>query len=127
MGRVKVIFQLPARLKLIGTHTSLAPSYWPKFPLAYVEWYTAPTLTVQQQNVHNMATVSKPPTVDGHSVWSIIPLSNIRQSCMLTPNFESAPIHDQSAWTTVNILDSAPSFFVNNWSSVYTYKTIYKE
>ena len=89
--------------------------------LAYVEWYTAPMLTIQQQNIHNMATVSKgPPIQNGHCLWSIIPLSNIRQSCMLTPNFALVPISDQSSWTTLNILDTAPSFFVNNWSSIYT-------
>ncbi|KAE9385711.1 hypothetical protein BT96DRAFT_949643 [Gymnopus androsaceus JB14] len=48
IGRVKVIFQLPTRLKLIGTHKTPAPLYWPTAPLAYIEWYTAPTLTVHR-------------------------------------------------------------------------------
>lgn len=87
VGRVKVIFKLPTQLKLIGTHTTAAPSYWPMAALAYIEWYTVPTLTVQQRKVHNMASVHKsPPQADGSQLWSIIPLTNIRQSCMLTPN-----------------------------------------
>lgn len=128
VGRIKVIFQLPIDLKLIGTHKTLAPVYWPRTPLAYIEWYTAPSLTVQQQKVHNMASVHKPPLqADGCLPWSIIPLTNIRQSCMLSPNFSSSSSNSQSSWTSTNILDSAPSFLVNNWTSVYTYKTIYKE
>lgn len=102
--------------------------YWPKDPLAYIEWLTAPTLTVQQQKQHNMATVQlSPAQLDGFFQWSIIPLSNIRQSCMLAPHFGNTSIHNQASWSSSNILDIAPSFLVNNWASVYTYRTIYKD
>ncbi|KAJ3728243.1 hypothetical protein C8R42DRAFT_571535 [Lentinula raphanica] len=53
--------------------------------LAYVEWYSPPSQTPLEQKSHNMATVHKLPLVDGIIPWSIIPLSNIRQSCMLIP------------------------------------------
>ncbi|KAE9387633.1 hypothetical protein BT96DRAFT_837371, partial [Gymnopus androsaceus JB14] len=128
VGRVKVLFCLPTQLKLIGTHTTPAPSYWPKAPLAYIEWFTVPTLTAQQQKQHNMSTVQQSALqADGFHPWSIIPLTNICQSCMLSPNFASTATHNQASWTSYNILDSATSFFINNWVSVYTYKTIYKE
>lgn len=96
--------------------------------LAYVEWYAPPTLTIQQRKVHNMASIRKPPPqADGSPLWSIIPLINIRQSCMLTPNFGYCSAALQSSWKSENVLDLASSFLVNNWSSVYTYKTIYQE
>jgi hypothetical protein len=55
---------------------------------------------------------------------AIIPLANIRQSCMLIPIF----INDESewqSWTPENVLDSASSFLVNNWASKYSYETIW--
>lgn len=123
-----MIFRLPPQLKLIATHTTLAPLYWPRDPLAYIEWFTAPMLTVAQQKHHNMATVQcSLAQVDGFSQWSIIPLSNIHQSCMLAPNFSNTSVHNQASWTSSNILDVAPSFLVNNWASVYTYRTIDKD
>lgn len=128
VGRVKVIFKLPTQLKLIGTHKTAAPSYWPTTALAYVEWFTPPTLTIQQRKVHNMASVNRSaPQLDGSLLWSIIPLINIRQSCMLMPNFGASGTDSQSSWTSSNVLDSASSFLVNNWSSVNTYKTIYHD
>ncbi|KAE9385620.1 hypothetical protein BT96DRAFT_575017 [Gymnopus androsaceus JB14] len=30
-------------------------------------------------------------------------------------------------WSSSNVLDSTNSFLVNNWLSVYIYKTIYKD
>lgn len=85
-------------------------------------------LMVQQQKQHNMALVQHSAVqADGFCQWSIIPLSNIQQSYMLSPNFGSTSTCNQASWTSCDILDLAPSFLVNNWSSVYTYKTIYKE
>ncbi|KAH9914851.1 uncharacterized protein B0H18DRAFT_886508, partial [Fomitopsis serialis] len=39
IGRVKVIFKLPNKLSTVRG-SSPAPSWWPKGPLAYVEWFT---------------------------------------------------------------------------------------
>ncbi|KAJ3968323.1 hypothetical protein EV361DRAFT_777217, partial [Lentinula raphanica] len=52
---------------------------------------------------------------------AIIPLSDIRQSCMLVPGKSS---WDRS-WNSDNILDECSSFFVNNLQSKYSYQTIY--
>ena len=53
---------------------------------------------------------------------SILPLTHIRQSCMLFPVFPSSvPAH----WKADNILDEASSFYVNNWLSKYSYQTIW--
>lgn len=124
IGRVKVIFQLPAALQIIGSYKSVAPSSWPKIPLAYIEWYTVPTLSQHDKNTHNMPSVKKSPLqADGCPPWSIIPLTNIRQSCMLIPNF----LKESSSSASDTTLDTTTTFFVNNWLLVYTYKTIYKE
>jgi hypothetical protein len=62
-------------------------------------------------------------TVDKDKAQGIIlPLSHIRQSCMLFPNFPSSvPAH----WTSDSILDHASSFYINNWLSKYSYQTIW--
>jgi len=53
---------------------------------------------------------------------SILPLSHIRQSCMLFPVFPSSV---PAQWKADNILDNASSFYINNWLSKYCYQTIY--
>ena len=59
---------------------------------------------------------------DGSPAGSIIPLADIRQSCMLFPAF-GATCND--SWTADNVLDTCTSFYVNNWSSMYSYKTLW--
>ncbi|KAJ3717386.1 hypothetical protein C8R42DRAFT_587036 [Lentinula raphanica] len=126
IGRVKVIFRLPSQLNLIGSHKGSAPSWWPSSVLAYIEWYSPPSQTLIEQSSHNMTSVHKLPLIDGVVPWSIVPLSNIRQSCMLIPRYDKNN-SDSSSWTSSNVLDKATHFLVNNWSSLYTYKTLYKE
>ncbi|KAJ3833014.1 hypothetical protein F5878DRAFT_666038 [Lentinula raphanica] len=126
IGRVKVIFHLPSQLTLIGTYKSPSPSWWPTSVLAYVEWYSAPSQTPLEQKSHNMTTVHKLPLIEGITPWSIVPLSNIRQSCMLMPRYDKQNL-DRATWTSSNVLDKATHFLVNNWSSLYTYKTLYKD
>ncbi|KAJ3753363.1 hypothetical protein EV360DRAFT_87873 [Lentinula raphanica] len=67
IGRVKVIFQLPSQLTLLGTHKTPSPSWWPSSALAYVEWYSPPSQTPLEQKSHNMATVHKLPLIDGNA------------------------------------------------------------
>lgn len=127
VGRVKVIFRLPTELALIGSHKTPALLSWPKATLAFIEWFTTPTLSDSARNSHNMASILKPKrsSSDNSLPWSIIPLSNIRQSCMLVPNYRKAP--NISSLSSSTVLDSSDYFYINNWLSVYTYKTIYKE
>jgi hypothetical protein len=56
---------------------------------------------------------------------AIIPISNIRQSCMLFPAFPKDSGRTPSDWTTDNVLDKCSSFFVNNWLSKYSYQSIW--
>lgn len=130
VGRVKVLFRLPTEIKIGGILFSSTPTFWPTQVLAYINWYTPPTLSSADETTHRMASVQKPP--EGAQSWSIIPLSNIHQSCMLIPRFHSKPSNDistmalQDSWTSDTVLDSASVFLVNNWASVYSYQTLYK-
>lgn len=103
------------------------PENWPKGPLVYIEWYTKLDSMANVKNgmmyrIRKAPTVTapNPPRVQG----AILPLSNIRQSCMLfpiIPQGEDVPTN----WTSSNVLDSASSFLVNNWLSKYSYQTIW--
>ena len=121
IGRVKVIFTLPTILD-----TSLgpqpAPPHWPKESLAFVEWYSS--LANSAQARHGMMyLVKKVQNSQGNRVQgAIIPLANIRQSCMLFPTFDETP---DITWTPASSLDLASSFLVNNWLSKYSYQSIY--
>jgi hypothetical protein len=69
-------------------------------------------------HIKKVSTTSNPVRVQG----AILPLSRIRQSCMLFPAFPAVvPTH----WTATNVLDHATSFLVNNWLSKYSYQTIW--
>ncbi|KAK1224929.1 hypothetical protein PQX77_012141 [Marasmius sp. AFHP31] len=90
---------------------------------AYVdEWYTKPTMTPNQRDLHGHHSVAKAYATDGVTPeWSIIPVCNIRQTCMLAPNFLKSPMGDD--WTHLNVLDKADHFFVKHLQSVARYKT----
>lgn len=53
------------------------PTYWPKVPMAYVKWYTKPTLPTAARATHNMPALSKAMDSHGDPQWSIIPLANV--------------------------------------------------
>ncbi|KAL0563974.1 hypothetical protein V5O48_018083 [Marasmius crinis-equi] len=122
IGRVQAIFILPSVIKLQGLGSFTAPKSWPTYPLAYVEWYTKPMRSIHERDLHGFYSVSKAYGPDKTTPqWSFIPLCNIRQTCMLIPNFKKSPLSDE--WTSQNVLDKADHFFVNNRQSVPRYKT----
>lgn len=120
IGRVRVIFRLPEFIQQPG-HSIPLPAYLPYNPLVYVEWYTrqgtAPNPT------HGMYTISRAFDANGRPQGSVIPLSSIRQSCMLIPLFPKP--NGGLDWMAENVLDKAEKFMINNWSSKYAYQTIY--
>ncbi|TFK59489.1 hypothetical protein BDN72DRAFT_780642, partial [Pluteus cervinus] len=118
IARVKVIFKLPERVQALGGLRD-APAQWPKGPLAYVEWYSL----ASQPEHHGMYKVKRSQSSTGAIQTSIISLSTIRQSCMLIPRFSEDDT--ELRWTPENVLDLAPSFFVNNWLDMYSYQTIW--
>ncbi len=122
IGRLRVIFKLPKTLD-----TSLGPRprppSWPQGPLAYIEWYSK-TPSSAQEHLGNMYSIKKGVTTAlNHLPGAVMPLHDIRQSCMLIPKFTSGDI--PANWNTSNVLDLCSSFLVNNWSSKYAYQTIW--
>lgn len=115
IARVRVIFKLPESLD----HTP-TPSFWPKGPLAYVEWYTS--LKPTAEPAHNMYTVKRLLRSDGSISGAIIPLSSIRQSCMLIPIYGTKAM---DGLASNNVLDKTTSFAVNSWTDLYTYQTVW--
>ena len=119
MGRLKVIFCLPKKVNQDGIGGS-APVQWPTVPLAYVTWYTRFKASPDDQN-SGMYRVEPAKYSNGMAQGAIIPLTDIRQTCMLTP----ARSTWDTTWSTENILDKCNSFLVNNLQSKYSYQTVY--
>lgn len=124
VGRVKVIFRLPPTINRGFGHIA-SPSIWPKQPLAYIELYSSLKSKSGAEDSHGMYAVKKIEQMEITSSGPkgiVIPLSQIRQSCMLFPSFHATV--DRS-WTSENVLDKCSSFFVSNWSSIHAYQSIY--
>ncbi|RDB30888.1 hypothetical protein Hypma_004899 [Hypsizygus marmoreus] len=121
VGRVKVIFCLPSKLDY-GLGPMDAPPQWPQGPLAYVEWFSK--FKASPGN-HGMYSVKKTDSPGILPLVSIVPLTSIRQSCMLIPQYSLRPAVEEQSWTTDTVLDSASSFLVNNWQNMYAFQTIY--
>jgi len=117
IGRLRVIFKLPE--KIYGSWPS--PSSWPSEPLAYIEWFDKLKKTAEPY--HDLYLVTKPLLLaDGNPPGAIIPLSSIRQSCHLLPDFSNGV---PSNWTTDTVLDNCRRFYLNSFSSKYAYQTLW--
>lgn len=97
-----------------------APDIWPQQALAYVEWY--PPLKPAAEPDHKMYNVHPHKHVNGSPADVIIPLVSICQSCMLFPLYGRQV---DCSWTSDSVLDNCPSFLVDNWSSLYTYQSVW--
>ncbi|KAJ3816303.1 hypothetical protein F5880DRAFT_1494435, partial [Lentinula raphanica] len=119
-ARLRVIFRLPQMIKDPDSGFPVkAPAHWPKEHLAYVTWYSR--FKSSPDKATGMYKVEPSIGSNGVPLGAVIPLSNIRQNCMLVP---SKAVWDNH-WDSDNILDECSSFFVNNLQSKYTYQTIY--
>ncbi|KAL1698191.1 hypothetical protein EV121DRAFT_218562, partial [Schizophyllum commune] len=124
VGRLRVIFTLPSTLTGIAQDHP-APLHWPRDPLAYVEWFApfhnSPAGAQRMFLVNKMRASS-----DRRTCGAIVPLANIRQSCMLFPVYgQLADLPSQQSWTSENVLDECSSFLLNNWRSLYSYQTLW--
>lgn len=118
VGRVKVLFHLP---KTLSDH-SPSPAHWPKYPLAYVEWFSR--FKPSHENNHEMYLITRPnPRADDVLHGAIIPLTDIHQTCQLFPKFGRPDVNEQ--WTSDTVLDECDSFFVNNRTSIYAYQSVW--
>ncbi|KAF5343887.1 hypothetical protein D9757_015253 [Collybiopsis confluens] len=97
-ARVRVIFRLPQVVKRHGFPIS-APRFWPSEPLAYVTWFTR--FEGAPNKVTGMYRVEPARASNGEAQGAIIPLSDVRQHCMLAPSRREW----ERGWTSHNILD----------------------
>ncbi len=91
----------------------------PRYPLAHIEWYTK--LKSGPDGIHGMYYIQKPREIEG----VVVPLIQIRQGCMLFPNFGTLPAARRDYWDSDSVLDICDSFFLNHWQSTYSYQTLY--
>ena len=123
IGQLKVIFTLPQQI-LEGSSGSIRLTGLPQAPLGYVEWYSK--LKPAAEKNHLMYKITRPPPhADGSVPGAVIPLTDIRQSCQLIPKFTQGGSLEEGKWRSETVLDQATTFYVNNWSGLYAYQTIW--
>ncbi|KAL0574790.1 hypothetical protein V5O48_007182 [Marasmius crinis-equi] len=89
--------------------------------LAYIEWFTP--FTPRPDSVSGLYRIARSADATAGSVdASIVPVSDIRRSIHLYPKF--GPVAPPE-WTSSNVLDQAPHFYVNSFSDRHTYFTIF--
>jgi hypothetical protein len=106
-----VIFSIPTRVQdiLFPLGETIEPY------LAYIEWFTK--FKSKPDPNHRMYMVSRLIS-DGQRIASIVPISHIYSSIHLFPKFGPiAPRH----WTSSNVLDLCPKFFVNSTLNRYIF------
>ncbi|KAJ6537053.1 hypothetical protein B0H19DRAFT_1382817 [Mycena capillaripes] len=115
VGQVRVVFSLkPHHIQGLFARGVSPPRH-----LAYVEWFSAFT---PQPEPHHLMYKVKRSLKDGDRMASIVPVANIRRSVHLFPKFGPvAPPH----WTSANVLEECPTFFVNCFSDRHIYTTLY--
>ena len=116
MGQVRLIFALTktARKKTFGDD--------PKIPthFAYIEWFSSFRNSGPEKHRGNMYHVKRS-IRDGERLVSILPIDRIRRSVSLLPRFgPKVP----PGWTSANVLEVCPSFYVNPFSDQHAYITI---
>ncbi|KAK6988927.1 hypothetical protein R3P38DRAFT_3331721 [Favolaschia claudopus] len=114
-GQIRVVFSLkPAHIRSLFGNGVAPPRH-----LAYVEWFSPCTA---QTEPHHLMYKVKRSVRDGARMASIVPVANIRRSIHLLPKFGPvAPAH----WTSANVLEECPNFFVNCFSDRHVYTTLY--
>ncbi|KAK7025769.1 hypothetical protein R3P38DRAFT_3531625 [Favolaschia claudopus] len=115
VGQVRVVFSLkPQHIQSLFGKGPAPPHH-----LAYVEWFSP---FASQPEPHHLMYKVKRSLKDGVRMASIVPVANIRRSIHLLPKF--GPIAPPR-WTSSNVLDECPTFFVNCFSDRHVYTTVY--
>lgn len=98
------------------------PAGEPAIPqhLAYIEWFVPFTSLRPGQN-HRMYRILRS-IKNGKQQASVIPVSLIRQSVHLIPEF--GPIAP-AIWKSSTVLEQASNFFVNSFSNRFAYSTLF--
>lgn len=90
--------------------------------LAYVEWFT---LFAQPSVHHGLYKVRRSLRTRDHiqvRLESVVPIEQLERSCHLLPEF--GPVACRK-WTSQNVLDECPVFYVNAFSDCHMYKLVY--
>lgn len=117
VGQVRVIFRLP---EVLGVLKQPSPLFWNvEEPLAYVQWFSR--FKKQPDPNNNMYAVEWAKDSKGGIQGAVVPLTNIRQCCMLSP---ATKVWDPE-WESHSVIDECKRFYVNNFQSNYSYYTIY--
>ncbi|KAJ6550698.1 hypothetical protein B0H10DRAFT_2169918 [Mycena sp. CBHHK59/15] len=115
VGQVRVIFSIPEKsIEKIFKAGVNVPKY-----LVYVEWFTA--FKSQPEPNHLMYKISRLEK-HGARVSSIISIDNIRRSVHLFPKFGRVAPRE---WTSSDVLEKCPTFFVSCFTDRHSYVTIY--
>lgn len=117
VARVRVVFKIPER-GMTHLFPSIAPANRPQH-LAYVELFTPLNLKHPE---HGLYKVSPAYTSDGKRLGLVVSIDDIVRSCHLFPDF--GPVAPRE-WTSNNVLDRCPSFYLNSFADRNTYKLIY--
>jgi hypothetical protein len=108
------VFSIPSRFaSTLFPPERPSPQY-----LAYVEWFTA--FEESPQPNHKLYRIKRS-LQNGQRLASVIPLHNVRRSVHLFPAFGSMAPRE---WSSSNVLDCCPVFFVNSFSDRHSYYTI---
>jgi hypothetical protein len=123
IGTLKVIFQLPE--KAFGDWGILTRTSWPRTHFAYVEWFSQP---LRITTAHGLPSISKSRDIKGQPMGAVVPLSDIRQTCMLTPDFTArSTLEKLEAWgkNPTLVQKECEKFLVNPYQSLYSFQTVY--
>lgn len=115
IGQVRVVFSIPNK----AANILFPPHIVPPKHLAYIEWFSPFTRTSEPN--HLMYKVKRS-LKNGERLVSIIPVTNIRRSAHLLPKF--GPVAPQE-WTSSNVLELCPTFFVNCTLDRHMYVTLF--
>lgn len=117
VGRIRCVFSLPKAA--VDRWFTSRGTYPPSVHFAYVDWFTDfPQQPDRNHGLYKVAYLTR----GGERLSSIVPVDCIWQSIHLYPDF--GPAVDRM-WKTTDVLDRATHFFVNPFTSRFSYSTIY--
>ncbi|EIW63618.1 uncharacterized protein TRAVEDRAFT_114206 [Trametes versicolor FP-101664 SS1] len=120
VAQVRVVFQLPEKAKE-QLFPLIDPGSRPRH-LAYVEWFAPFGAAANPHPDHGLHRVARS-VRQGARLASVIAVDEIERSCHLFPEFGSVAARQ---WTSANVLEECPSFFLNTFVDRYTYMLVHR-